>query len=114
VHCLGVDDPLRGTALVDAIIKRMDDQKPIAPKRVASGPITEHVQRSKDIHVFSFPAPKIHKDDGGKYIGTQDAVITKDPEGDWVNLGTARVQVQEPWLVSSCISPGKQTRLIPA
>src|SRR5881397_2756604 len=74
---LGVDDTLRGPALVDAIRKRMDDHKPIPPKRVASGPITEHVQRGKDIDVFSFPAPKIHKDDGGKYIGTQDAVITR-------------------------------------
>ncbi len=109
---LGVDDTLRGPALVDAIRKRMDDHKPIPPKRVASGPITEHVQRGKDIDVFKFPAPKIHKDDGGKYIGTQDAVITKDPEGGWVNLGTARVQVQEPSLVSIYISPGKQTRLI--
>src|SRR5207247_10591137 len=76
------------------------------------GPITEHVQQGKDIDVFKFPAPKIHKDDGGKYIGTQDAVITKDPEGGWVNLGTARVQVQDPSLVSIYISPGKQTRLI--
>ena len=109
---LGVDDTLRGPALVDAIRKRMDDHKPILPKRVASGPITEHVQRGKDIDVFKFPAPKLHKDDGGKYIGTQDAVITKDPEGGWVNLGTARVQVQEPSLVSIYISPGKQTRLI--
>lgn len=111
-EALGVDDTLRGPSLVNAIRKRMEDHKPVPPKLVASGPITEHVQRGKDIDVFKFPAPKLHKDDGGKYIGTQDAVITKDQEGGWVNLGTARVQVQEPDVVSIYISPGKQTRLI--
>ena len=109
---LGVDATLRGPALVDAIRKRMENHEPVPPKLVTSGPITEHVLRGKDIDVFKFPAPKIHKDDGGKYIGTQDAVITKDAEGNWVNLGTARVQLQEPALVSIYISPGKQTRLI--
>src|ERR1043166_197387 len=108
---LGVDDSLRGPALVNAIRKKMAEHKTIPPQQVASGTITENVQRGKDIDVFKFPAPKIHKDDGGKYIGTQDAVITRDPEGNWVNLGTARVQLQEPTLVSIYISPGKQTRL---
>ena len=111
-EALGVADSLRGPALVDAIRKRMADHKPVPPKLVASGPITEHVEKVKDIDIFRFPAPKLHKDDGGKYIGTQDAVITKDPVGGWVNLGTARVQVQEPSVVSIYISPGKQTRLI--
>jgi 4-hydroxy-3-polyprenylbenzoate decarboxylase len=67
---LGVNATLRGPALVDAIRKRMEDHKPVPPKLVASGPITEHVGRGKDIDVFRLPAPKRHKDDGGKYIGT--------------------------------------------
>ena len=90
----------------------MADYKPIPPKPAAAGPITEHTLQGKDVDLFMFPAPKLHKDDGGKYIGTQDAVITQDPEGRWVNLGTARVQVQESALASIYISPGKQTRLI--
>ena len=74
---LGVDATLRGPALVEAIRKRMENHEPVPPKLVTSGPITEHVLRGKDIDVFKFPAPKIHKDDGGKYIGTQDAVNHK-------------------------------------
>jgi 4-hydroxy-3-polyprenylbenzoate decarboxylase len=111
-QALAVDDTLRGPALVNAIRKRIEDYKPVPPTPVASGPITEHVVQGKDIDVFMFPAPKLHKDDGGKYIGTQDAVITRDPDGGWVNLGTARVQLQERDVVSVYISPGKQTRLI--
>ena len=109
---LGVDDALRGPALVNAIRRRIENYRSVPPQPVASGPITEHVLRGKDLDVFMFPAPKIHKDDGGKYIGTQDAVITKDPDGGWVNLGTARVQLHEPATLGIYISPGKQTRLI--
>ena len=109
---LGVDDALRGPALVNAIRKRIENYRSVPPKLVPSGPITEHVLKGKDIDVFMFPAPKLHKDDGGKYIGTQDAVITRDPDGGWVNLGTARVQLQDAATLSIYISPGKQTRLI--
>src|SRR5438445_13544724 len=75
---LGVADTLRGPALVDAIRKRMENHKPVPPKLVASGPITEHVVRGKDIDVFRFPAPKLHKADGGQYIGTPDRAVTKE------------------------------------
>src|SRR6516225_7193923 len=56
-EALGVDDTLRGPSLVNAIRKRMEDHKSIPPKLVTSGPITEHIQRGKDIDVFKFPAP---------------------------------------------------------
>jgi UbiD family decarboxylase len=111
-QALGLPDTLKGPALVTAIKKRIDDYKPVPPMQVSSGPITEHVIDENAIDVFKFPAPKLHKDDGGRYIGTQDAVITRDLEAGWVNLGTARVQLQDPATVSIYISPGKQTRLI--
>jgi 4-hydroxy-3-polyprenylbenzoate decarboxylase len=41
---------------------------------------------------MEFPVPKWHELDGGEYMGTGDLVITRDPEGGWVNAGTYRVQ----------------------
>ena len=111
-QALGLADTLRGPALVNAIRERMENYKSLPPQAVNSGPVTQHVVKGKEIDVFKFPAPKLHQEDGGRYIGTQDAVITRDPDGDWVNLGTARVQLQDPSTVSIYISPGKQTRLI--
>ena len=111
-RALGLSDALRGPALVNAIRKWMENYKALPPKVVTSGFVTENIMEGKGIDVFKFPVPKLHKEDGGRYIGTQDAVITKDLEGGWVNLGTARVQVQDPSTVSIYISPGKQTRLI--
>lgn len=111
-QALGLSDTLRGPNLVNAIRQWMENYQPLPPVSVSSGPITQHVMVGKDIDVFRFPVPKIHKDDGGRYIGTQDAVITRDPVEGWVNLGTARVQLQDRSTVSVYISPGKQTRLI--
>ena len=109
---LGLSDTLRGPALVRAVRDWTENYKAIPPKQVSSGPVVEQVMEGKSVNLLKFPAPKLHKDDGGHYIGTQDAVITRDPVGDWVNLGTARVQVQDASTVSIYISPGKQTRLI--
>ena len=54
-------------------------------------------QESFEVHlrVLKFPAPKWHADDGGRYIGTECLVIVKDPDSDWVNLGTYRVMVHD-------------------
>ncbi len=109
---LGLSEDLRGPALVNAIRQWMENYEGRPPKLASSGPVAENILEGKAIDVFKFPAPKLHKDDGGRYIGTQDAVITRDLEGNWVNLGTARVQLQDATTVSVYISPGKQTRLI--
>jgi UbiD family decarboxylase len=37
-----------------------------------------------------FPTPKWHEHDGGRYIGTGDMVIIKDPDSGWINVGTYR------------------------
>ena len=60
-----------------------------------TGPVLENVIEGAAVNVLAFPAPKWHEDDGGHYIGTECMVITQDPDNDWVNLGTYRVQVQD-------------------
>jgi len=109
---LGLADTLKGSALVNTIRATLESYHPVSPITITSGPVTENILEEKHVDLFKFPAPKLHKEDGGRYIGTQDAVITRDIEGNWVNLGSARVQVQEPSVVTVYISPGKQTRLI--
>jgi len=41
------------------------------------------------------PAPKWHHRDGGRFIGTCDGVVTKDPESGWVNVGLYRRQLHD-------------------
>jgi UbiD family decarboxylase len=67
--------------------------KSFAPVEVSSGPITENTMEGAGIDLGQFPAPKWHEHDGGRYIGTGDMVITKDPDSGWINVGTYRACV---------------------
>ncbi|OGP62130.1 MAG: ubiquinone biosynthesis protein UbiD [Deltaproteobacteria bacterium RBG_13_53_10] len=81
------------------------------PHIVKSGPVLEEVYRGADINVLKFPTPLWHEKDGGRYIGTGCAVITRDPDADWVNLGAYRVMVLDEKRVTVNIEAGKHGRL---
>jgi len=81
--------------------------KNFPPKVVHSGPILENIQSGRDVDLLKFPVPKWHDLDGGRYIGTGDSVITRDPDTGQVNLGTYRVMVHDRNTVGHYISPGK-------
>src|SRR5438128_2047292 len=63
---------------------------PLPPRVVTEGPILENVQEGPAIDLTRFPRPLWHDGDGGPYMGTADAVITRDPDSGWVNVGTYR------------------------
>jgi hypothetical protein len=67
--------------------------KPFSPVEVSSGPVTENALAADRIDLGIFPTPKWHEHDGGRYIGTGDMVITKDPDSGWINVGTYRACV---------------------
>ncbi len=88
--------------------------KPVAPREVSSGPIMENILTGNDADPEKFPAPKWHQNDGGRYIGTADMVITKDPDSDWVNVGTYRACIQSGRRLSLWILEDRDGRHIAA
>ena len=88
------------------------DSKPIAARVVNDGPVLAHVQQGDSVNVEHFPAPRWHPGDGGRYIGTQDMVIVRDPEQGWVNMGCYRAMVQRRDRVSLWINPQKHGRIL--
>lgn len=70
-------------------------KRPIKPVVVDSGPVKENIVKGNDVDVLQFPAPKWHDRDGGRFIGTFDGVVTKDPETGWVNVGLYRRQIHD-------------------
>jgi UbiD family decarboxylase len=81
------------------------------PRAVKSGPVLENVKSGKEINLWDFPTPKWHAKDGGRYIGTGDAFITRDPDTGEVNLGTYRVMVQDEKTLGFHIAPGHHGRI---
>jgi UbiD family decarboxylase len=98
--------------LVKLLRERRREQKMVPPVEVNDGPILEYVLKGTEIDVEMFPAPKWHSEDGGKYIGTGDIVIMRDPESGWVNFGTYRTCVQGRDRVSLWINKHKRGRII--
>jgi UbiD family decarboxylase len=88
------------------------NREPIPPRDVITGPIFENVLEGAEVDALKFPAPQWHDHDGGKYIGTECLCIVKDPESDWVNLGTYRTKVVDGKTLAVFIEPGKHGSII--
>jgi UbiD family decarboxylase len=109
---LGLPVPNCPLDAVRAYRDRMKTHRPIAPKRVAKGAVLENVDRDREVDLFKFPVPLLHEHDGGRFIGTDDLVVMRDPEENWINCATYRSMVQDKNHVSIWISPGKHGRQI--
>src|SRR3712207_5458644 len=103
----------RGLAAVEIVRRQRKHQVvPIPPTYVPTGPVFDNVLTGPDVNVLAFPCPQWHEEDGGRYVGTQVMIVNKDPDSDWVNAGTYRVQVHDRDVVTVFIEPGKQGRII--
>src|SRR5262249_31282 len=109
---LGFPVPSHPLDVVRAYRDRMKTHVPIPPRVVDKGPVLESVLSGDKVDVLKFPVPFLHELDGGRYIGTDDLVIMRDPEGGWVNCGTYRVMVHDAKRVGVWMSPGKHGRQI--
>jgi 4-hydroxy-3-polyprenylbenzoate decarboxylase len=110
---LGVPIPDQRLDIVKTYKARMKKEFRLIPPRVLpSGPVFENVLRDDDVDLTRFPAPFVHELDGGRYIGTEDLVVMRDPDTGWINVGTYRIQVHGKNEVGIWISPGKHGRMI--
>ena len=97
------------------LIRRVKDKlkRRLPPREVSAdeAPIYENTVTGKDIDLNQLPIPRHWPLDGGRYAGTGDAVITRDPDSDYLNIGTYRMMLQGKSQVSLYLSPGKDARL---
>jgi len=108
---LGLPIDLEERPLMAAWREKWKTMEPISPRVIDSGPILENVLAGEAIDIWQFPAPKWHEHDGGRYLGTGDAVITRDPDDGSINVGTYRVMVLDRNRLIVYISPGKDGRI---
>ncbi|MDE3076737.1 MAG: UbiD family decarboxylase, partial [Chloroflexota bacterium] len=108
---LGLPHTISVMSLMDEWERRMDSAMPIPPEMVATGPVMQNVLEGEAIDLWKFPTPKWHAEDGGRYIGTGDNVITRDPDDGSLNVGTYRVMIHDRRHTGLYISPGKGGRI---
>src|SRR3981189_301990 len=109
---LGLPGPNCPPDVVRSYRDAMKSPQPLPPRVVTKGAVLENVDRDDKIDLYKFPVPRLHELDGGRYIGTDDLVIMRDPEENWINAATYRAMVQDKDRVSLWMSPGKHGRQI--
>ena len=92
---LGLPLGLSHREMVSVWRERSASLEPIPPVKVSDGPVLENRQQGEDVDLLEFPAPQWHEGDGGRYLGTGDMCITRDPQDGWVNAGTYRVMLHD-------------------
>src|SRR5918999_318076 len=97
------------------LIRRVKDKlkRRIPPREVFKNeaPLYENTRTGADVDLTRLPIPKHWALDGGRYAGTADAVITRDPDTGYLNVGTYRMMLQGKNEVGLYLSPGKDARL---
>ena len=104
---LGLSTDLDEPGLINAWREKRRSLRPVPPQYVEDGPILENVLKDGDIDMWKFPTPRWHEHDGGRYLGTGDAIITRDRENGSLNMGTYRVMVHDRGHIFIYISPSK-------
>jgi UbiD family decarboxylase len=109
---LGLPTDKSKLELVRLWTKKIKGATPIPPRVVKTAPVFENSMTGDAIDILKFPSIKAHAKDGGRYIGTGDSLINRDPETGTINAGTYRIQVHEKNLLGLWMSPGQQGREI--
>jgi 4-hydroxy-3-polyprenylbenzoate decarboxylase len=108
---LGMKAGLGDMDFIQAWRQQVKKIAPLAADSVATSALFDNVKKGRDVNVLEFPVPRWHELDGGRYIGTDDLVVTRDPEEGWVNVGTYRIMVHGPDRLALHMSPGKHGRV---
>jgi UbiD family decarboxylase len=99
-----VDHPLKAVQFLQKKFGRKMAPVEVSADRAIS---SQNVVEGDKIDIRQFPAQRMWPLDGGMYLGTNDAVITKDPETGRVNVGTYRMMIKGPREIGVYTSPGK-------
>lgn len=87
-------------------------QNRIPPRWVDTAPCKQNILLGEAVDLNKFPVPKFYPRDGGRYFGTAVFVITKDPESEWVNVGTYRLQLLGRDLLGTQFIKGKHADIM--
>jgi UbiD family decarboxylase len=108
---LGESPDLPTVELIRNVKDKVQVRIPPCEIDAREAPVFEHTLCGDEIDLGRLPIPKHWPLDGGRYAGTADAVITRDPDSGYLNIGTYRMMVQGPRQCGLYLSPGKDARL---
>src|ERR1700726_2675114 len=82
---LGFPREVTNRELIQYVMKK--NRETLAPVRVQTGPVKDVIVRGEAIDQTEFPVPQWNYLEGGRYIHTFSAIVTRDPETGTMNVG---------------------------
>jgi 4-hydroxy-3-polyprenylbenzoate decarboxylase len=79
----------------------------LKPVVVNDGPCKQHIKTGDQVNILELPVPKWYALDGGRYINTFGAVVTKHPSTGWINVGIYRGMAIDKKTIAWALLPGK-------
>ena len=103
---LGLEPGLSVRELAQEYLRRTEG-KPVEPVLIdrSSAPCKENILLGKEADLCCLPAPMVHDGDGGRYLGTWHAVVSRDPETGLVNWGMYRQMVYDAHTLVGAVFP---------
>lgn len=86
---------------------RKNNSRRIAPVSVPTGPVKENIVTAHRLDLAELPVPHWHYLDGGRYINTFGAVVTRDPDDGVMNVGVYRGMIVGPNKIAMLIVPSQ-------
>src|SRR5436190_2349810 len=86
-----VDHPLKAVQMLQRKLGRKIPPREVSPEQAICN---QNILDGEAVDIRIFPAQRMWPLDGGRYLGTADAVVTKDPESGRINVGTYRMMVK--------------------
>jgi UbiD family decarboxylase len=108
---IGIDPTLSIREMIIATRRIMKHRVPPMTIPKTAAPVNEIILRGDEIDLTILPIPTFWPGDGGRYIGTGDVTLTRDPETRRINVGVYRQMVHTKNTVGLYCSPGKHGRL---
>lgn len=103
---LGLPPSAGPLELVDMLM-RIQQLDPVDPVVVDRADFHENILTGDEVDLYRLPAPLIHPGDGGRYLNTWGTIVTRTPDGDWMNWGIARIMLSGKAEMVGILSPQK-------
>jgi len=104
---VGLPEGLSKAELLNRWSEKIHANKHFKPEVGDTGAVFENIHQGNELDLNEFPVPKWHQKDGGHYIGTASAVVTRSLNQKQVNVGCYRVVIVDKNHLAMHISPGK-------
>ena len=82
------------------------------PRLLSTGPCKENILKGDEIDLHKLPAPKLHQDDGGKYLQTYGIHVLQTPDGRWTNWSIFRGMVHDDKHLVCLVGGGQHVSVI--